>query len=249
MRAIVAPSSRINRARTTVRSVREPKRLTVDCMFRRVVAVAFAVFALGAACSSKPNPVAKSTSTSKAAGPTPTSTAATCESSTRGPTAASGGKEVSPPGDIPDNQAFVVYDPPSGRYTLKVPEGWSRSDTSDSASFTDKFNSILVAVRDAPAAPTVDSAQTDEFAAVVADDPCALLVSAEVVARPAGTAVFIRYQTDSSPDAVTGKVVRDDVERYEFWRNGTEVVLTLSGAVGADNVDPWKIVTNSFAWL
>jgi len=25
-------------------------------------------------------------------------------------------------------------------------------------------------------------------------------------------------------------------------------VLTLSGPVGADNVDPWRIVTDSLAW-
>jgi hypothetical protein len=39
------------------------------------------------------------------------------------------------------------------------------------------------------------------------------------------------------------------VERYAFWRSGREVVLTLSGAKGADNVDPWRMVTDSFRWL
>ncbi|MDT4904221.1 MAG: hypothetical protein QOH52_2237, partial [Pseudonocardiales bacterium] len=38
------------------------------------------------------------------------------------------------------------------------------------------------------------------------------------------------------------------VERYEFWKNGNEVVLTLAAPVGADNVDPWRKVTDSFAW-
>jgi hypothetical protein len=42
--------------------------------------------------------------------------------------------------------------------------------------------------------------------------------------------------------------VRQDVQRYTFWKNGNQVVLTLSGAVGADNVDPWHIVTDSFRW-
>ena len=32
----------------------------------------------------------------------------------------------SPPGDIPDNQAFVRY-PAGGDYSVKVPEGWARS--------------------------------------------------------------------------------------------------------------------------
>ena len=53
---------------------------------------------------------------------------------------------------------------------------------------------------------------------------------------------------DAPADPVTGKVVHDAVERYEFWRAGTEAILTLSGPVGADNVDPWRIVTDSFRW-
>ena len=65
---------------------------------------------------------------------------------------------------------------------------------------------------------------------------------------PAGSAVLITYQADSAPNEVTGKVVADAVERYEFWDNGTTVVLTLSGPVGADNVDPWRTVTDSFRW-
>jgi hypothetical protein len=28
-----------------------------------------------------------------------------------------------------------------------------------------------------------------------------------------------------------------------------QVTIVLSGAVGADNVDPWRTVTDSFAWL
>ena len=43
-------------------------------------------------------------------------------------------------------------------------------------------------------------------------------------------------------------LIHDAVERYEFWKAGTEVVLTLSGPQGADNVDPWRIVTDSFGW-
>lgn len=68
------------------------------------------------------------------------------------------------------------------------------------------------------------------------------------VKRAGGTAVLATYRADSAPDQVTGKSVRQDVQRYVFWRNGSQVVLTLSGAVGADNVDPWHIVTDSFRW-
>ena len=46
----------------------------------------------------------------------------------------------------------------------------------------------------------------------------------------------------------TGKVTAQSVERYEFFRNGHTVTLTLAGPVGADNVDPWRRITDSFAW-
>jgi hypothetical protein len=47
---------------------------------------------------------------------------------------------------------------------------------------------------------------------------------------------------------VTGKTGTDAIERYEFWRDGREVILTLSGPVGADNVDPWRTITESLQW-
>ena len=36
--------------------------------------------------------------------------------------------------------------------------------------------------------------------------------------------------------------------RYEFFRNGQTVALTLAGPLGADNVDPWRHITDSFRW-
>jgi hypothetical protein len=59
----------------------------------------------------------------------------------------------------------------------------------------------------------------------------------------------IRYSADSQPDPVTGKVYRNSVERYEYYRNGTEAIVTLTAPAGADNVDPWRQVTDSFRWL
>jgi hypothetical protein len=103
-------------------------------------------------------------------------------------------------------------------------------------------------VADAPTAPTVDSATAVELPALAAGAPCFHLADVKTVKRSAGTAVLVTYTADSPPDAVTGKVVHDDVERYEFWRNGKEAVLTLSAPAGSDNVDPWKLVTDSFAW-
>jgi hypothetical protein len=66
--------------------------------------------------------------------------------------------------------------------------------------------------------------------------------------RSAAQAILITYEANSPADPVTGRFARVAVERYEFWRNGVEAVITLAAPVGADNIDPWRTITNSFTW-
>ena len=65
---------------------------------------------------------------------------------------------------------------------------------------------------------------------------------------PGGTAVVIDAQEDSPPNSVTAKHYRLDVLRFQFFQNGKQAVLTLSSPAGSDNVDPWKLVSESFRW-
>jgi hypothetical protein len=144
----------------------------------------------------------------------------------------------------------VTYTSARHTYAVKVPEGWARTVSGERVTFTDKYNTVRVDLVPAATAPTVASARTAEVPAVAAATSCFALRDVTTVRRAgAGSAVLVRYRADAPPDPVTGKRVRDDVERYEFWRNGTEAVLTLSGAQGADNVDPWRTVSESFRWL
>lgn len=157
-------------------------------------------------------------------------------------------QEYSPPGDIPDNQVFVRYSPAGADYSLEVPEGWSRSTEGGVVAFTDKLNSIRIQSAPAAAAPTVGSATSQEVPQIAATAANYSAGDVTTVDRKAGKAVLITYEADGAPDPVTHKVVRDAVERYEFFHHGEEAVLTLSGPVGADNVDPWRTVSDSFAW-
>src|SRR5438105_4736012 len=56
--------------------------------------------------------------------------------------------EKNPPGDIPDSQVFIDYKSPAG-FSIKVPEGWSRTDKPDGAVFADKYDSIEVTIASA----------------------------------------------------------------------------------------------------
>ncbi|MFC5748500.1 hypothetical protein [Actinomadura rugatobispora] len=155
--------------------------------------------------------------------------------------------ESNPPGDIPDNTQFVAYR--AHGYQVKVPEGWARSDLPTGASLTDKLNTIRVEVVPARTAPTIASTRATEVPALQSTTAKFALRGVEMISRGGGQAVRIVYDADSPADPVTGKVVRDRFERYEFYRAGHEAVLTLGGPVGADNVDPWHTVSDSFRWL
>jgi hypothetical protein len=157
-------------------------------------------------------------------------------------------KEVSPAGDIPDNQAFVAYTPPGADYSVKVPEGWARSAAGGAVTFTDKLNSIRMEEGAAKGAPSVALAKRTELPRLAKTEKNYKPGKVSVVTRTSGPAVRITYLASSAPDAVTGKTRTNAVERYLFVRNGKQVVLTLSGPKGADNVDPWKLVTDSLTW-
>jgi hypothetical protein len=165
--------------------------------------------------------------------------------STPGTSSAAAAPEVNPQGDIPDNQQYVTYAGPG--YTVKVPEGWARTTGPTTATFGDKLNSIRVATGTRATAPTAASLRA-EVAALGRTAGHVTPGPVQTVHRRAGTAIVASYRADAPADPVTGKVVNDDIQRYEFWRAGHLVTLTLAGPHGADNVDPWRIVTDSFRW-
>ncbi|ADP81975.1 lipoprotein [Pseudofrankia inefficax] len=191
-----------------------------------------------AACGSTP------AASGGAAAPAATGAAsATVASTPTGPAT-----ESNPAGDIPDSQAFVTYAPPGGPYGVEVPEGWARTASAGGVTFSDKYNRIVIAVSKASPTDPVAYARSTELAAVRAATNGFAQDKVSSVRRSAGEAVLITYRAVSPPNPVTGKVAVEDVERYEFFRGGTEVALTLAAPVGSDNVDPWRRVTDSFRW-
>jgi hypothetical protein len=162
--------------------------------------------------------------------------------------ALAGASEINPAGDIPDNQVFVPFTTPDKAVVVSVPEGWARSAEGAATVFTDKFNSVRVEVAGRSAAADATSARTTDVPALQASVPGFALKDVRSVQRKGGTAVLITYEADSAVNAVTGRGVRQAVERYEFFQGGRQAVLTLAGPVGADNVDPWRIVSDSLRW-
>lgn len=154
--------------------------------------------------------------------------------------------EKNPPGDIPDDQVFITYASPLG-FSLKVPEGWGRTDRPDGVSFADKYGRIDVEI--APGAPpTAASARSGEAAALEKNGRAVKLGAVSDVKLPAGPAVRIVYTSNSEPNPVTNKQVRLENERTLFAHGGRVATVTFAAPAGADNADQWTLMNNSFRW-
>ncbi|WP_051710505.1 hypothetical protein [Andreprevotia chitinilytica] len=155
--------------------------------------------------------------------------------------------EKNPPGDIPDSQVFVTYKSPLG-FSLKVPEGWARTDRPDGVGFADKFNLIDLAVSPAASAPTVASVTANEAAALAKTGRAVKITAIKSVKRQAGTAILIAYTSNSAPNPVTSKQLRLEHHRYLFYHGGKVATLDMSAPLGADNADQWLLMANAFRW-
>lgn len=199
-----------------------------------IIATGVAALTLGlAACGSS----------SPSSSPSPSPTTAANAGNGANPNA----PEVVAPGDIPDNQVFVAYTPPGASFSVQVPEGWSRSSTGGAVTFTDKYNSIEIRSQKTSKPPTTASVKA-EVQADHSKDSSFNLGKVTTVQRRSGSGILATYTIGSAPNSVTGKAALLAVEQYEFAHNRTTAILTLSGAKGADNVDPWRTVTDSLTW-
>jgi hypothetical protein len=156
--------------------------------------------------------------------------------------------EKNPPGDIPDTQVFITYRSADGQYQLDVPEGWARSMQGADVRFIDKLDGVKVTITQASAAPTADSVRTNEVAALLKSGRVVQVNKIQDVQLPAGAVVLVEYSSNSDPDPVTGKQVRLENNLYLYFQSGRLAALTLWAPLGADNVDQWQRISQSFRW-
>lgn len=156
--------------------------------------------------------------------------------------------EKNPPGDIPDNQAFIVYNSASSGYELEVPEGWARQTNAKNVNFTDKLNGVEVTVTNEPQPITAATVKAKQAVALEKTGRAVQIVKVKDVQLPSGKAVLVEYTSNSQPDAVTGKQIRLENNSYLFFKNGKLATLRLYAPQGADNVDQWQRISRSFRW-
>jgi hypothetical protein len=149
-------------------------------------------------------------------------------------------------GDIPDNQVFLVLHDGAAGYSMKYPEGWTRSGSNSAVTLQDKNNLVRVVVRPGPV-PTTASV-TAALQALKAKDPTLTFTPARIVHAGSNEAVKTTYTTQSAPNPVTGKRVVLIVDRYELARGGRRAVVELGTPRGVDNVDAYRKMIESFRW-
>lgn len=158
--------------------------------------------------------------------------------------------EKNPPGDIPDTQVFVRYKSTAGKYALDAPEGWARSEKGADVKFADKYDGEQVALSKSATAPTVASVQVAQTPALKQNGHAVNIQDVKTKTMPHGVSVVcVAFTSNSDPDPVTGKQVRLDNVTYYYYHQGTVATLTLRAPTGADNVDQWKRISESFRWL
>ena len=156
-------------------------------------------------------------------------------------------KEKNPPGDIPDDQVFVAFSSPLG-FSLKVPEGWGRTNAADGVTFADTYGQVVVAVKAAGAPPTLASVRASEVPELQKTGHAVKVSAVTEVRLPSGPAIRIAYASNSEPNAVTGKQIRLENERFLIGHADQQAALTFSAPAGADNADQWILMSQSFAW-
>jgi hypothetical protein len=149
-------------------------------------------------------------------------------------------------GDIPDNQVFLVFKDRAAGYSIKYPEGWTQRGSGADVTFQDKGNSIHLVV--APGPPPTPSSVKAELAKLKASDPSIQPGAPQKLTIGGAPAVKVTYHKQSAPDPVTGKRLTLIIDRYEYEKAGKVATLDLATPEGVDNVDAYRLISESFRW-
>ena len=212
-----------------------------------VALVVFAVALPLAGCGSS-----SSSSTSSAAS-TPSTTSSTTASASNGKAScgsavqtASSEAGSTAQGDIPDNQQFLTFKNAAGGYSISYPEGWARTGNGSDVTFQDKSNLVSIKVAPGPAAtPASVSAALKQEAA---SDPCLSPGTPQATTAGPNQVVKVTYTTKGAKSPVTGQQPKITVDRYVYSKNGKVATADLSDPVGVDNVDAYRMISESFRW-
>ena len=142
---------------------------------------------------------------------------------------------------------FVTYAAPQG-FSLQVPEGWACKDSTDGATFADKYGTISVIVQRHLGPLTLASVRAGEATELEKTGRAVKISKVDEVKLASGLAVRIVYTSNSDANPVTNKQIRLENERLLISHYDQVAALTFSAPAGADNADQWTLMSQSFRW-
>jgi hypothetical protein len=149
-------------------------------------------------------------------------------------------------GDIPDNQVFLTLHDKAGGFSMKYPEGWAQKTKTGTLTIQDKNNVVRVTVSNA-ALPTT-AAVNKQMKDLQTMTPSLKAGAATAMTISGAPAVKVTYTTLSAPNSVTGKTTILMVDRYYLSHSGRLAVIDMGTPQGVDNVDAYRLMSESFAW-
>ncbi|MDQ2831695.1 MAG: hypothetical protein M3Y74_21940 [Chloroflexota bacterium] len=148
-----------------------------------------------------------------------------------------------PGGDIPDSAVYLRY---TGRgFSVEYVEGWLQTAAAHGVTFSDKDSAVIVDLR-----PRLGG----DLSAYVQRIDLSRLAHTPGFRREGLTrdsiggyhALRLTYRGQSEPDAVTGKTVALQVDRYYVQGPHALAVMTLATPLGVDNADGFRRIAHSF---
>jgi hypothetical protein len=205
-----------------------------------IAGIAVAVVAIWpiAGCGSSSNSSSATTQSSPASSPS--------SPSSPGAGQAPSEAQATATGDIPDNQVFLSFHNPKEGYTIRYPEGWARTGNGAVVAFQDKANVIRVTV--SKGQPPTVQAVAAALAQQQKTDPTISAGKPTQVTIAGAPVVKVTYTRQSAPDPVTGKRLPLTIDRYVYAHNGKVAVVDLGTPKGVDNVDAYRMISQSFRW-
>ncbi len=149
-------------------------------------------------------------------------------------------------GDIPDNQQFLTFKNRSGGYSISYPEGWARSGNGSDVTFLDKSNTVTIRV--APGAQPTPPSVAAELKQETTTDPCLNPGHPQTTTAGPNQVVKATYTTEGQKSPVTGQRPKITVDRYVYFKGGKVATIDLATPVGVDNVDAYRMISESFRW-
>jgi len=149
-------------------------------------------------------------------------------------------------GDIPDNQVFLTFSNRPAGYSIRYPEGWARRGAGNDVTFQEKGNVIHIVV--AKGGAVTPASAVAELERLRQGDPTVKVGKPERLTIAGAPVIKVTYTRLSAPDPVTGKRLPLTIDRYIYAHGGKVATVDLGTPVGVDNVDAYRLISQSFRW-